>query len=105
MDSTKAFLDRDGFEAEVRDAQRELGSLAVQMGYELDYDSIGEPAVHFRIVLPDESFKDGKILSSARQVSSVIEDRLQHRLRWGVYPYYRYWSKSTYEAHPEPGWG
>jgi hypothetical protein len=105
MEFVKAFIDREGFEAEVRAAERELQAegRVIHIRYDLDYDSTGDPAVHFRVVVPDESMKRENLLSATRHVSGVIINKLQP-LQWGVYPYFRYWSKSTQEKIHEPAW-
>jgi len=105
MDFTRAFIEREAFEADVREVERELSGPVVHMSYDLDYDSTGDPAVHFKIVLPDESFKRDKLLDEIQHVSYVVKQKLQPVVRWGVYPYFRFRSKSTYESSPEPGWG
>ena len=105
MEFVKAFIDREGFEAEVREAERELQAegRVIHIRYDLDYDSTGDPAVHFRVVVPDESMKSEKLLNTINYVSAVIEQKLQPHL-WGVFPYFRYWSKTTQETIREPAW-
>jgi hypothetical protein len=106
MDYTKAFIDREGFDAMVREAERELQAegQVIHIRYDLDYDSTGDPAVHFRVVLPDASVKRENLLNAMEHVSFVVERKLQPQLHWGVFPYFRYWSKSTQEASREPAW-
>jgi hypothetical protein len=106
VDFTRAFVDRAGFDGEVRKIERKLqaSGRVVHIRYDLDYDSTGDPAVHFRVVMPDEWFARERLLSATRHVSELIEDSLQPQLRWGVYPYFRYWKKSTQETSNEPAW-
>ncbi len=105
MDFTRAFVDRQAFDAEVREVERELAGDVIRISYDLDHDSTGDPAVHFRIVLPDDAFQQDRLFTATQDVSDAIEYKLQPIGRWGVNPYFRYRSKTTYETSPEPAWG
>ena len=65
-----AFVNLPRFDDAVREVERELrleGSV-VNLCYDPDHDSTGEPSVHFRMVLPDSSFKRELLLEATRYV-------------------------------------
>jgi hypothetical protein len=106
MHVPKAFAQKKEFAVAVRKVEQQLRreKEAVRIRYELDYDSTGDPAVHFRIVLPDDSLKRENLVDATLRVSYVIEQKLQPQVRWGINPYYRFRSQTEHEASPEPAW-
>ena len=104
MTHPRAFLEEEKFAAAVRKVEQQLGRHVLRIRHTVDEDSTGDPAVHFRIVLPDESVRREKILEAARYVSYEIERNLQPQVRWGVNPYFLYRSKSEQETIQEPAW-
>lgn len=102
----RAFNHRGDFDSAVRKVERQLrrAGHVVHIRYDLGYDSTGDPAVHFRIVLPDGSVKRERFLEAMQTVSSEIDRKVRPQSEWGVYPYFRYWSKSTQEASHDPAW-
>lgn len=104
MQLPRAFLHEDEFAAAVKKVEEKLGCEVVHISHSVDYDSTGDPAVHFRIVMPDKSFEKDQLLEKTRHVSFVIARELQPEERWGVYPYFRFRSQSEQEAMQEPAW-
>ena len=82
----RAFGNREDFDVAVRKVERQLQrpGLVVHIRYGLDYDSTGDPAVHFRVVLPDESFKRERLLGVMQSVSHEIERKMRPQAEWGV---------------------
>jgi hypothetical protein len=101
---TRAFARQREFAEEVARVEEKLGEKVIRIRYALDYDSTGDPAVHFRIVMPDSSITKGQLLESTQYVSSVIEQELQPEERWGVYAYFRFRAQSEQEVMQEPAW-
>jgi hypothetical protein len=70
---TKAFARRREFADEVSKVEQKLGDKVIRIRHTLDYDSTGDPAVKFRVVMPDSSLTKDKLLEATRYVSFVIE--------------------------------
>ncbi len=83
---------------------QKLRDHVVRIRHTLDYDSTGDPAVYFRVIMPDSSLTRDKFLEATRYVSFVIEQELQPQEQWGVFPYFRFRSQSEQEAMQEPAW-
>jgi len=101
---TRAFSYPREFADAVKKVEQKLGDQVIRIRYSLDYDSTGDPAVHFRIVMPDSSLTKGKLLENTRHVSFVIEQELKPEELWGVNPYFRFRSESEQEKMQEPIW-
>ena len=101
---SRAFIEREQFETAVKKVEQQLRPHVLRIRYDLDYDSTGDPAAYFKIVLPDESFAKEKLLEQTRYVSFVIEQKLQPQRRWGINPYFRFRSSSEQERMQEPAW-
>ena len=100
----KAFFHPDEFADAVERVERKLGDKVIRIRHTLDYDSTGDPAVKFRVVMPDSSLEKGKLLESTRIVSNVIQQELNPHEQWGVYPYFRFRSQSEQQKMQEPAW-
>ena len=97
-------MEQGRFAEAVKKAERKLqetGDL-VKLRHELDYSMDGDPLVRFYVVVPNASIKKGKRLEMMNHVSFLVERELQPQSRWGVYPLYRWRSKTEYEALQEP---
>jgi hypothetical protein len=101
---TRAFARQREFADEVSKVEEKLGDKVVRIRYALDYDSTGDPAVHFRVVMPDSSLTKDRLLEATRYVSSVIEQELQPEERWGVYAYFNFRAQSEQQEMQEPAW-
>ncbi|SPF50066.1 hypothetical protein SBA4_4250003 [Candidatus Sulfopaludibacter sp. SbA4] len=101
---TKAFSYEREFAEAVKKVEQELGDKVIRIRYSLDYDSTGDPAVKFRIVMPDSSLTKDKLLEATQHVSWVIERELKPEETWGVYPYFNFRAESEQEAMQEPAW-
>lgn len=101
----KAFYhEREFAEAvkKVEEKLKETGNV-IRVRHELNYDSTGDPAVYFRVLMPDSALETN-ILEATREVSWTIEEALDLREYWGVYPYFSFRSASEQEAMQEPSW-
>jgi ribosome-binding factor A len=104
MQVPKAFVHQREFADAVDRVGQKLGANIVRIRHSLDYDSTGDPAVYFRVVMPDSSLTRDKLLEATRHVSFLIEQELQPQEEWGVFPYFRFRSQSEQEAMQEPAW-
>jgi hypothetical protein len=74
---TRAFARKREFADEVARVEQKLGDQVIRIRYSLDYDSTGDPAVKFRVVMPDASLDSDKLLEATRHVSFLIAEELQ----------------------------
>ncbi|MGO9262996.1 MAG: hypothetical protein ACLQU1_42970 [Bryobacteraceae bacterium] len=103
---TRAFLHAREFAEAVEKVEqklRESGSV-IRIRHELDYDSTGDPAVYFRIVMPDSSLTKDKLLRATDDVANALVEDLDLPEQWGVYPYFRFRSQSEQEKMQELSW-
>jgi hypothetical protein len=90
----RAVLQRTQFAAAVAEVERQLIPDVLRIRFTLDEDWAGDPAVHFRIVLPDNVVEFGKILPATDKIEEMIERNIEPFEQWGVWPYYDYRSAS-----------
>ena len=76
----------------------------IRIRHELDYDSTGDPAVYFRILMPDSSLTKDKLLRATDDVANVLARDLHPEEQWGVNPYFTFRAQSEQEAMQEPSW-
>ena len=100
----KAFFHPREFADAVEKVERKLGDRVIRIRHTLDYDSTGDPAVKFRVVMPDSSMTRDKLLVSGQYVSNVIRQELDPHEHWGVYPYFSFRSQSGQQEMQEPAW-
>ena len=101
----KAFYHEREFAEEVKKVEQKLQETGnvIRVRHELNYDSTGDPAVYFRVLMTDAALETN-ILEATQGVSWIIEENLDLREYWGVYPYFRFRSASEQEAMQEPSW-
>jgi hypothetical protein len=104
MNLPRAFMHEREFADAVEKVAQKLAGEGVRIRHELDYDWSGDPAVYFRVVMPDASVTEDKLLEATRYVSNMIAEDLQPQEQWGVYPYFRFRSQSEQEKMQEPSW-
>jgi hypothetical protein len=100
----RAFAQQDQFSAAVAEVERQLQPRVVRIRYTLGNDWTGDPAVFFRITLPDEATERDRLLSTANDVSSTLVRRVEPLEEWGVLPYFSYRSQSEQAQLNEPAW-
>lgn len=104
MIQPRAVLKEKQFAAKVAEVERQLKDRAVRVRYSLGEDWSGEPAVFFRIVLPDRLAQRNVLLGTATAIRNSIEEYLQPAGRWGVHPYFDFRSESEDAQLKEPAW-
>jgi hypothetical protein len=100
-----AFVNQTHLARVVDKSIQKVGRLATRVRYDLGTDSSGDPALFFRIVLPDAAIRKAATLID---VTKVIEAILFKEIRpyedWGVIPYFNYRSKSEQDQLNDPDW-
>ena len=97
-------MQRTQFAAAVAEVERQLVPDVLRIRFTLDEDWTGDPAVHFRILLPDDVVEFGKILPATRKIQEAIEGNIEPFEQWGVWPYYDYRGASEQAEFNEPAW-
>jgi hypothetical protein len=92
------------FASEVAEAERTLIPFVVRIRHTLKDDWSGEPAVHFRIVLPDDACGHGRLYDVTSRISAEIVRRIEPLELWGVLPYFNYRSQSEQTQLKDPEW-
>ena len=95
----RAFIHQQEFAEAVEKVEQILKASGnvVRIRHDLDYDSTGDPAAYFRIVMPDELLARGKLLRETDEVSNILIRDLDLQERWGVSAYFRFRSQSEQE--------
>jgi hypothetical protein len=76
----------------------------VRIRYTLGEDWTGDPAVFFRITLPDDAPSSDHLFGTSDGISTAIEQRMEPLEQWGVLPYYRFRRQSEQAQPNEPAW-
>lgn len=99
-----AYVNRSQLTKVVERAIRKVGKDAVQVNYNFDTDSTGDPALFFRIVLTDAASREDRLRESTERIESVLWDEIQPIENWGLFAYFNYRSKSEQEKLKDPRW-
>jgi len=100
----RAFAQQGQFAAAVEEVERQLHPRAVRIRYSLGHDWSGDPAVFFRIILPDDASRRDHLLSTANEISTTVVERIEPLEQWGVLPYFSFRSQSEQAQLNEPAW-
>lgn len=100
----RAYRQQARFASAVAEAGRALISQTVRIRYTLEDDWSGEPAVFFRIVLPDDACGHGRLYDVTSRISAEIVRRIEPLELWGVLPYFNYRSQSEQAQLKDPEW-
>lgn len=95
------YIREEDIAGEIDKVGRELGPEVVRYRYSLTYDTAGEPAIYFRIVLADWATDTNNLGPTAERVRSAFWDGLDPRRNWGLNPYFSFRSESDPGAEPE----
>jgi len=100
----KAFAQQGQFAAAVAEVEQQLQPRVVRIRYTLGEDWTGDPAVFFRITLPDDAPRTDHLFGTADGISTAIEQRIEPLEQWGVLPYFRFRRQSEQARLNEPAW-
>ena len=92
------------FAAAVAEVERQLVPDVVRIRFTLGEDWTGDPAVFFKIVVPDDVFTSGRISPVSLRISQAITLTVEPLEEWGVMPYFNYRSESGQAKMNEPAW-
>jgi hypothetical protein len=88
----------------VEEVKQRFGGDIVAIRYDLDTDWVGDPAVHFRILLPDAVANNRQRLTDvARRVRDGLVDKLGFAESERT-PYFSFRSQSEQAELKDPGW-
>jgi hypothetical protein len=97
------YVDQAEVAAAVDRAVLKMGSDVVRVRYVISKDTIGEPALYFRIVLSDEASQRSRLSPVRNRVESILKEEIRP-YEIGLIPYFRYRSKSEMAVLSEPEW-
>ncbi len=100
----RAFVQQHQLDREVAEIEGILSPNVLRIRYELGEDWTGQPSVFFRVTLSDEASRQDQLLKVAKQVSSLIEQRIEPLEQWGVLPYFDFRSQSEQAQLRDPAW-
>lgn len=98
------FVHRGQLDAEIKNARRKLGPEAVDLFYNLDADSTGEPSIFFNIVLADAATREETLADTTGIIAMALFDELRPIENWGLHPYFNFRSQSEQQSRPDPEW-
>lgn len=81
-----------------------LGPDVVSLRYSLGDDWSGDPAIFFRVVLPDQASRGERLRQATKQIERAITERLEPLEEWGLPPYFDYRNQSEQAARKEEAW-
>ena len=102
--SRNSYLDEWEIASVADEVTSQLAPDVIFVGYRIGQDSVGDPAIFFRVVMSDEACLPNRILDAAKRLEEALEGRLQPYQRWGLYPYFRYRSASEQAEDGDPAW-
>lgn len=96
------FVTQETIDTEVRQLISTLGPDVVLVNYSVGEDRTGDPAIHFRIVLINESAQRERLASATRAIIDAVTDRLDLFPKWGLFPYFIFRSQSEQPCEASP---
>jgi hypothetical protein len=67
-------------------ATHKLGNEVVRVRYNVGTDSGGDPAIYFRIVLPDSAIAEGTLADLTGRIADTLSDEVHPYENWGLIP-------------------
>jgi hypothetical protein len=88
----------------VEEVKQRFGGDIVAIRYDLDTDWVGDPAIHFRILLPDAvANNDDRLGDVTERVRNELVDELSLP-ESGRFPYFNFRSQSGQAELKDPEW-
>lgn len=97
------FVSRDQLEDAVSRATHKLGNEVVRVRYNVGTDSGGDPAIYFRIVLPDSAIAEGTLADLTGRIADTLSDEVHPYENWGLIPYFNF-RGSGEQGSRDPEW-
>ena len=89
---------------EVDRAILKLGKKAIRVRHSIGTDWNGDPAIYFRIILPDAASKEEALIATTGDIMTTLSDEIRPYEDWGLIPYFSFRSKSEQAKLNEPEW-
>jgi hypothetical protein len=100
----RAFARQAELEQAIHEIEPMLGPNVVRLRYSLEKDWSGDPAIFFRIVIPDRVSRGELALRTARQIEETLMQHLEPLEEWGVLAYFSYSNESEQAARHDKEW-
>ncbi len=97
------YVDQAEVAAAVDRAVLKMGDDVVRVRHVISEDTIGEPALYFRIVLSDDASQRSRLSEVTNRIETILSDDVRP-WEMGLTPYFRYRSKSEMAVLSEPEW-
>jgi hypothetical protein len=81
-----------------------LGNRIVHLNYSLGEDWAGEPALFFRIVIPDAAAHSDNLVGVTNGIRSIADDIVRPFENWGLLSYFSFRSRSEQQSRNDPEW-
>ena len=100
----RAHTQEDQFASAVAAVERRLAPNVLRIRYDLEDDWMGEPAVFFKVILPDAVTELEHPSEITKWVQREIVQEIEPMEQWGVWPFFRYKTQSEQAHRNDPAW-
>lgn len=100
------YIDTTEVEKAVDQVIKTLGPEVVRVRYNIGEDWTGDPALYFRVVLADSAI-DLRNLANVSEVTNRVSaafEQLKPLENWGLFPHFRFRTKSEQDQLNDPVW-
>jgi len=97
------FVNVPQLQADVRRAEKSLGSDVVRINFEIGSDVMGFDSIFFNIVLTDEASRPDQLRFVAQHVALTLMNQLKTDEN-GVHAYFNFRSQSEVAGTKDPAW-
>lgn len=81
-----------------------LGEEIVRLRHSIGSDTSGEPAIFFRIILPDAAIHEATLADVTGRIATTLFEELRPYENWGLIPYFSFRSNSEQILRNDPDW-
>jgi hypothetical protein len=81
-----------------------LGDQVVRVRHSIGSDTSGEPAIFFRIILPDSAVQEATLADVTGRIATTLFEELRPYENWGLTPYFRFRGDSEQMLRNDPEW-
>lgn len=96
------YISHEEVAKEVERVVQTLGPEVVRVRFQMTYDTAGDPAIYFRVVLQPWAAKWETLGEATSKIRRTVSEELKPFETWGLFPYFRF--RSSAEHSPEPEW-
>ena len=100
----RAFARQAELEQAIHEIEPTLGPDVVRLRYSLENDWSGDPAIFFRIVIPDRVSRGEQLLKTTNRIERTLMRRLEPLEQWGVLAYFSYRNESEQATRHDEAW-